>query len=255
MSSSQQNKTYVGVFFDWKGTLCAKGGGKKKIEREKDALQACDALFTDSDDFIFSKIYRQVQTQHLDKHEVIGRGALLDRVLAQIGETSRAEQVHNTYFKLFKGDPSQQKLYPGAEDLLKRLHQNQNVFTALIRNSTLPNKEMMKTLHTYKVDHLFDIVVMSGDCKAEKPSKQIFQYTVDQLASKSCQFAKLISENEKSIVFIGNETDADIVGANAMGWDSVLITNTESTSNGKATFDVCNLKELEQRVLKETLNQ
>jgi FMN phosphatase YigB (HAD superfamily) len=45
---------------------------------------------------------------------------------------------------------------------------------------------------------------------------------------------------------VGNEVQADVRGGKNMGWTSVLIRSTESTSGGLADYEVDSFAELEQ---------
>jgi ribonucleotide monophosphatase NagD (HAD superfamily) len=47
-------------------------------------------------------------------------------------------------------------------------------------------------------------------------------------------------------MFVGNETEVDVVGGNAMGWTTVLIKGTEASSGGLAARDCNSFQELEQ---------
>jgi len=57
----------------------------------------------------------------------------------------------------------------------------------------------------------------------------------------------LIAIPEK-ILYIGNETDVDIKGGKQFGWTTVLIRNSEKSSNGLADYEIDNIKELESIV-------
>jgi len=84
-----------------------------------------------------------------------------------------------------------------------------------------------------------------------KPDKRVFE----ALLAK-CDMTELHSTSPESILFIGNETDADIVGGRRMGWKTALFRTTgaidfnsivhtvEQTSNGLAHWEIDTLEEL-----------
>ena len=99
----------------------------------------------------------------------------------------------------------------------------------------------MQTLEEAHVAHFFDAVVMSGDVGTAKPDPIIFQHMVEQL-----HLDHLHKTNPRRIIFVGNETDVDVVGANGIGWTSCLLTSTEPHSNGLAHYEVANFADLER---------
>jgi len=51
------------------------------------------------------------------------------------------------------------------------------------------------------------------------------------------------------ILYIGDETELDVKGANGVGWTSVLVRHAEKTSNGLARYEIDNLEQLRDIVL------
>jgi FMN phosphatase YigB (HAD superfamily) len=97
----------------------------------------------------------------------------------------------------------------------------------------------MTTLKAANVSHLFDVVVMSGDVECPKPDPRIFIHAITKMNLES-----LHNTQPRQIIFIGNETDCDIVGANGVGWTSCLLTSTEPNSRGLAHFEVNDFAQL-----------
>ena len=61
----------------------------------------------------------------------------------------------------------------------------------------------------------FDAFIVSSEVKAEKPDKRMFQAAMDALS--------LTEEDKGRIVMIGNNLKRDILGANAFGIRSILL--------------------------------
>ena len=60
-------------------------------------------------------------------------------------------------------------------------------------------------------------------------------------------------QSPQRILFVGNETQVDIVGGNAMGWRTALIRGTELSSHGLAHYDCDSCYHL-LRILTESAN-
>jgi ribonucleotide monophosphatase NagD (HAD superfamily) len=60
----------------------------------------------------------------------------------------------------------------------------------------------------------------------------MFNENVKQLGME-----ELHKEHPEQILFVGDQTQQDIVGGNKMGWQTCLMTTTEVTSHGLATFE------------------
>jgi len=143
----------------------------------------------------------------------------------------------------------------------------------LIRNSSLPASAFQsKTLDAMGVTAYFHVdrnVVLSGivgslrralghlacaslltrllwvgldrrvDLGAEKPERRIFE----ALLAK-CNMQQAHEHDPRSVIFIGNETQVDVVGGAAMGWTTVLLRGSESSSNGLADHECDSFEQL-----------
>jgi len=136
--------------------------------------------------------------------------------------------MYDAFFEVF--NCNHRVLMDGALDLLEKLKDN-NFRICLVRNSKLPEAEFNKILERYKADKYFEAVILGGDLGHAKPrfvksylrsirsvalnhhySKKVFEAAVNAL--------KLHDLHEKApheILFVGNETEADIIGGKNMG--------------------------------------
>jgi len=92
--------------------------------------------------------------------------------------------------------------------------------------------------------HDFETVIMCGDVGVAKPDSEVFLR-----AAKIANIEDIHASNPKRILYIGNEVGTDIKGANNVGWTSVLVQHTESTSNGLADFEIANLLQLKEIIM------
>jgi len=82
-------------------------------------------------------------------------------------------------------------------------------------------------------------VVTAGDEKAQKPDKEVFL-----IALRAANLQAVQEKDPSRILYIGDETELDVKGANGVGWTSVLVRHTEKTSNGLARYEIDNLEQL-----------
>jgi len=101
------------------------------------------------------------------------------------------------------------RIDPDAETVLKTLHENYRL--GIVSNFAIPEC-VYKLLRINSIDHLFEVVVVSGAINKRKPSPEIFQNALQMLG---------VSATET--VFVGDTIDADIEGAKATGMRAIYI--------------------------------
>jgi len=251
--SMKQRCKFDYIFFDWKGTLACPRTGST-VEKVEDRIKKLQCGFSE-----YSSLFSSVDVNDLDQFRkvyqdvhaklTLERGVgcynwtqFLEHLWLALGDNNFTNKQKNVAIpeiaaEFFDGDI---ELYRGAVNILNLLKQH-NVPIGLIRNSKIPVHQMRKKLAKVDVDSFFTVVVMAGDAGYQKPNREVFE-----LAVKEANIERLHQENPERILFIGNETDLDIVGANGVGWTSVLVCHTEDSSNGLAKFEISNLAELEK---------
>jgi len=254
LSSMKQRCKFDYIFFDWKGTLACPRTGSP-VEKVEDRIKKLQCGFSE-----YSSLFSSVDVNDLDQFRkvyqdvhaklTLERGVgcynwtqFLEHLWVALGDNNFTNNKHKNVVipeiaaEFFDGDV---ELYRGAVNILNLLKQH-DIPIGLIRNSKIPVHQMRKKLAKVDVDSFFTVVVMAGDAGYQKPNREVFE-----LAVKEANIERLHQENPERILFIGNETDLDIVGANGVGWTSVLVCHTEDSSNGLAKFDISNLAELEK---------
>ena len=107
------------------------------------------------------------------------------------------------------GVVKQASLFPGAEDVLREIHQ-MGIPIVLVADGLDASFQYILR----HVKHLFSGWIVSETIGEEKPSSKMFQAAMDALR---------LSETDKPrILMVGNNTKKDIVGANRFGIHSVL---------------------------------
>eukprot|EP01118_Nematostelium_gracile_P004971 TRINITY_DN15939_c0_g1_i1.p1 TRINITY_DN15939_c0_g1~~TRINITY_DN15939_c0_g1_i1.p1 ORF type:complete len:260 (-),score=71.93 TRINITY_DN15939_c0_g1_i1:109-888(-) len=249
----QMDRPYDFVVFDWKGTLETKLGMKAATttsspdpEWEEVGLDTMlDVLEADEE---MKTVIRKLFTHHFkmgkeiqhSTSQVCSKTETLQKILedAEIAEAKRQTAIDAFYSKYNSSSKRKKAMYDGAAKLLQRL-KDEGIPIALLRNSTLPGEVFNKTILQCEAHHYFDVeknVVLSGDIGFAKPDRKLFEALLEK-----CQMSHV---HPHKILFVGNETAYDIKGGNNMGWKTVLIRTTESTSNGLATFEIDHHDEL-----------
>jgi len=231
------------VVFDWKGTLEPKQGNKHT--REQEALNMIGRLLGPEKGPQFIELYIEeksnAQKDGTEKH-CFTKSSVLYTVLDKMNlhDHQFRENLVHKFFAVYNVR-EKKCMYPQAKEILEELFQ-QEIPMALIRNSSLPREEFQICLQESDAEKYFHVdknVVLSGEVGAEKPNTQIFY-----AALQKCNMTELHAKAPERILFIGNELEADVVGGNRMGWKTVLVTHTEDTSNGCATWDISDLIDL-----------
>lgn len=130
------------------------------------------------------------------------------------GSEPTAAQIEDTAVFFRALSLEQISLYPGAEELLKRLKEDGR------RIWLLSNAQRIFTvpeLHMLGLTKYFDGISLSSDVGAKKPSPTFYQALFDRFQL----------EKEESVM-IGNDSDADIRGAYEFGIDSMYVETAQS---------------------------
>ncbi len=128
--------------------------------------------------------------------------------------------------------PMQKKVFPHTFEILDYLS-NKNYVLHLITNGF--ETVQRNKLRSSGLDKYFVEVITSERSQSRKPLKEIFDYAL--LHSK----AKL-----KESLMLGDNLDADILGAVNYGMDSVFVNHTgEAIGDIKPTYEITHLQQLE----------
>ncbi|MFT3704190.1 MAG: YjjG family noncanonical pyrimidine nucleotidase [Agriterribacter sp.] len=128
--------------------------------------------------------------------------------------------------------PTRTLLFPGAIEILHYLR-NKGYALHLITNGfdTVQHNKLKYS----GLSNFFPIVVTSEGSNSLKPHKAIFDFALQKTGAT-------IRES----IMLGDDIDADIIGAQNMGMDQVYINHKNEPTTVKPTYTVHSLKELEQ---------
>lgn len=154
------------------------------------------------------------------------RLALLD---FKIGDEELAETMSTRFLELL---PTRNILFPYAIEILEYLtHKNYQLH--LITNGF--EEVQHHKINNSKINHYFSKVITSEGSNSLKPNKAIFDFAL--AATKAA-----IHQS----VMLGDDLEADIIGACNAGLDQVYINHTKKIIDFEPTFMVYSLQELRE---------
>jgi len=129
---------------------------------------------------------------------------MIEAVCFDLGDTLIAEEsvIHDSLGHAITAD-----VIEGALEVLEAIRKN-GYKIALIANG--PSTGARNIIKVTGLQDYFDAIIISEEVGIEKPSQRIFELALAKLGVKA-----------ENTVMVGNRIDADIVGANRMGIESV----------------------------------
>lgn len=146
----------------------------------------------------------------------------------KIGDEALALDMSKRFLEML---PSRNTLFPYAKEILDYLTAK-NYQLHLITNGF--EDVQHHKINNSGINHYFDKVITSEGSNSLKPNKEIFDYALN--ATKA---------NKDESIMLGDDLEADIIGAANSGLDQVYINHVNKEPDFKPTYTVVHLKELE----------
>lgn len=250
VNNNSPNFPFDFIVFDWKGTL--EPVILKKKQRQQHAVESLETQFflnfpnnphVSKFREIFEKEIENVKKNYENTWNSNSTllSFALKKTLSQLS-LSEEEISHatNYFFEEYHLTNRRKELIKGAKELLNQLSQYK-VPIALLRNTRASYEEFEKTLQLYGANVYFNKnnTILASEIGRKKPDPLMFQAVIDK-----CKLHELQNNSPKRILMVGNETKADVVGANNCGWSSALLLSTEKSSGGLADFEFSTLSDL-----------
>ena len=146
----------------------------------------------------------------------------------KIGDEQLAKDISAHFLEVL---PTKAKLFPHTREILDYLTAK-NYKLHLITNGF--EKTQWNKLNQSKLGHYFTQVITSEASNSLKPKKEIFDYALSKAGA-------VLNES----IMLGDNLDADILGAINAGMDTVFVNHINAVTELKPTYIVFYLKELE----------
>lgn len=123
-------------------------------------------------------------------------------------------------------------LFPGTQEALRTLSEN-GYRLGIVANTAWPGFCMDRAFAGVGLLPFLGIRVYSGDIGISKPDPGIFRFAERAVGLKG-----------KRILYVGNDVDADIKGASAVGWSTAFRRADHATTQGMADVEFDHISEL-----------
>jgi len=146
----------------------------------------------------------------------------------KIGDEVLAKQLSARFLEIL---PTKKNVFPHTMEILHYLTQKKYQLH-LITNGF--EKVQWNKLNSSGLGNFFKQVITSESSNSLKPKKEIFHYAVTKAGA-----------NFSDSIMLGDNLDADIIGAINAGMDSVFVNHINKQTELKPTYTITHLKELE----------
>lgn len=146
----------------------------------------------------------------------------------KMGDEKFAKTISIRYLEVL---PSQKELFPYTKEILQYLL-DKNYLLHIISNGF--EEVQHHKLNNSGLKKYFTEIITSEGCNYVKPQKEIFEYAMNKAGASL-----------KESIMIGDNEEADILGAVNTGMDSVYVNHINEEKDSQATYTIYHLKELE----------
>jgi putative hydrolase of the HAD superfamily len=146
----------------------------------------------------------------------------------KIGSEEMAREMSSKFLEIL---PIQKLLFPHTIEILDYL-ENKGYQLHLITNGF--EKVQWSKLNNSGLNKYFKHVITSEKSNSLKPRKEIFEYAINKAGATFTES-----------IMLGDNLDADIMGAINAGMDSVFVNHINASTELKPTYIISHLKELE----------
>lgn len=145
-----------------------------------------------------------------------------------VNDDELAKQIAQDYITI---SPTKKRLFPFAVETLEYLHKKYKLY--IITNGF--NEVQFTKLKNSELDKYFSKVFTSEDAGAQKPNPLIFENAI-----------KSVNARKKESIMIGDDLEADILGAKKFGLDQVFFNPFKKDHKEEITHEIESLKELQE---------
>jgi len=147
----------------------------------------------------------------------------------KLGDEQLSKKLSREYLEIL---PNKKALFPYTIEILEYL-KNKHYKIHLITNGF--EEVQWKKLENSKINGYFSNVITSEIACSLKPKKEIFDFAINKA---NC--------NYEECVMLGDNLDADILGAMNAGMDTIFVNHIREETTLKPTHIVYHLKELQE---------
>lgn len=230
----QKGKTYKHIYFDLDRTIWDFDENAMDTFHDIYAKYKLERIFQNFDNFYNTYVKHNDELWKLYREGKIAKALLSYKRFADtlkefgVDDEALAKQIAQDYITI---SPTKKRLFPYAHETLEYLHKKYKLY--VITNGF--NEVQFTKLKNSNLDKYFSKVFTSEDAGAQKPNPIIFENALQNAHA-----------NREESLMIGDDLEADILGAKNVGLDQIFFNPTERNHNEDITHEISNLKELQE---------
>lgn len=174
-----------------------------------------------------AKLWIRYRNGHIQQRELRVKRMRLTLLDFKIADEDLAEILSKEFLNQL---PQRNVLFPFAIEILEYLTQKKYVLHLITNGFEIVQHHK---INNSKISHYFNKVITSEASNSLKPNKEIFAYALKETGA-----------NIEESIMLGDDLEADIMGAHKAGMDQVYINHIGAKPYFKPTYTVNNLKEL-----------
>ncbi len=226
------------IVFDIDGTLIHYYTNEQEFKRLLKKAVSTTLSFLQTAGFRnISKIGLWERVESENREQLTGEVRLLENRLQHVFQLDPKLLTPSFQFQLAKQflQPffTQSRLYSEVQSVLSTLKQRK--FTLAILANTLwdsPTELWKQELQRYEISHYFEHMFFARDIGWRKPAAKIFEHLMNELAV-----------TPEEILVVGDDPREDIIGANKVGIDAVLV-DRHNQYQHMTDYVITNLRQL-----------
>jgi putative hydrolase of the HAD superfamily len=226
---------YQHLFFDLDHTLWDFETNSKETLRELYIRHSLDEFVTpEFNDFYEKYAHHNKRLWHRYNHGFIKQEELKWKRMwhtlleFKLGDEKLAKQLSQEYLEIL---PGKKALFPHAAEVLDYLVKKDYKLHLITNGFELVQ---WRKIDNSQIGHYFTNVITSETALCLKPHKEIFDYAINKAG---CCYQEGL--------MLGDNLDADILGAMNAGMDTVFVNHINEQTTLKPTYIIYHLKELE----------
>ena len=227
--------TYQHLFFDLDHTLWDFETNSKEtlhelfvLHRLHETLTPNFQLFYETYAFHNKRLWHRYNHGFIRQDELKWKRMWHTLLEFKVGDEHFSKQLSQEYLEIL---PAKKALFPNTGEILQYLT-NKNYKLHLITNGF--EKVQWRKLENANIDKYFSNVITSETACSLKPHKEIFDFAINKAG---CCYTEAI--------MLGDNLDADILGAMNAGMDTVFVNHIKEETTLKPTHIIYHLMELQ----------
>jgi putative hydrolase of the HAD superfamily len=171
-------------------------------------------------------LWKQYNSGKITKDEIRGNRFGLTFIELGLKEADVPERINEDFLRIC---PTKSNLLPYVHEVLSYLKEK---YTLHILTNGFFESQHIK-INASKIENYFNEIVNSETCGFLKPDKKIFDYALNKIQALP-----------KECIMVGDDLEADVIGARNAGLDHVYFNPKKEIHSEKVTHEISCLSEL-----------